>query len=214
MIAKAIIFRRLEKAVPQQAWYEGGYRANIITYSMAKIAHDIDKQGKVVDLDRIWRQQSVPEPVERALLIAAEGAHGVITHPPEGVRNMSEWAKKQACWAQVQQRKIGYPPGLKEYIATLGEAASVIHEERREQTEISEVNTYIFVVERGGLFWKKALEWGMKSKLLTPIEAGVLEKCSKIPNSLPSERQCTMAMKALEKLKNDGFTGGVQGDAE
>ncbi|MDW5377640.1 AIPR family protein [Halomonas sp. HP20-15] len=212
MIAKAIIFRRLEKTVPQQPWYEGGYRANIVTYSMAKLAYDIEEQDKFVDLDRIWRQQSVPEPVERALLHAAEGAHDVITHPPEGVRNMSEWAKKQACWAQVQQRKTGYPSELKKYLATPGEAASVVYEERREQSEISEVNTYIFVVECGGLYWKKALEWGMKYKLLTPIEAGVLEKCSKIPNSLPSERQCTMAMKALEKLKIDGFKIGVQSD--
>lgn len=206
MIAKAIIFRRLEKAVPQQPWYEGGYRANIVTYSMAKIFHDVNNQGKLVDLDRIWRQQSVPEPVERALLIAAEGAHDVITHPPEGVRNMSEWAKKQACWAQLQERKINYPQDFKQYFSTRAEAESVVNEGRKEQSEISEVNTYIFVVECGGLFWKQALEWGMKSKLLTPIEAGVLEKCSKIPNSLPSERQCTMALKALEKLKNDGFT--------
>ncbi|WP_081711925.1 AIPR family protein [Halomonas sp. PBN3] len=208
MIAKAIIFRRLEKVVPQQSWYEGGYRANIVTYSMAKIAHDIDKKGQCVDLDRIWRQQSVPEPVERALLLAAEIAHDVITHPPEGVRNMSEWAKKQACWAQVQERGIKYSLDFKDYLSTPGEAASVVNEERKEQSEISEANTYIFVVECGGVFWKQALEWGMNAKLLTPTEAGVLDRCSKIPHSIPTERQCGIAMKALEKLKNDGFTGG------
>ncbi|TMU20383.1 AIPR family protein [Halomonas sp. ATBC28] len=214
MIAKAIMFRRLEKSVPQQPWYEGGYRANIVTYSMAKIAYDINKQGKFVDLDKVWRQQSIPEPIEHALLVAAESAHDVITHPPEGIRNISEWAKKQACWAQVQQRKLAYPPELKEYLATPSEAASVIHEERRERSEISEVNNYIFVVECGGLFWKKALEWGMRSKLLTPIEAGVLERCSKIPNSLPSERQCSIAMKTFEKLKENGFTNLAPDEAE
>lgn len=214
MIAKAIVFRRLEKAVPQQPWYEGGYRANIVTYSMAKLAYDIDQLGKIVDLDRIWRQQSVPQPVEDALLLAAAEAHEVITHPPEGVRNMSEWAKKQACWAQMQQRKMEYPSELKEYLATPGEAASVVNEERREKAKISEVNTYLFVFECGGFFWKQAMEWGMKYKLLTPIEAGVLEKCSKIPSYIPSERQCTIAMKALEKLKEDGFAVHSESEVE
>ncbi|MCB8889463.1 AIPR family protein [Vreelandella malpeensis] len=213
MIAKAMIFRHLEKTVPQQPWYQGGYRAKIVTYSMAKLAHDINKIKKFVDLDKVWRLQSVPEPIETAFLLAAEGSHHVIINPPQGVRDMGEWAKKQACWSQVQERKIQYPSELKEYLTTLDEAASVISEERREKAEILEVNTYLFVFERGGPFWRQALEWGMKNKLLTPAESGVLEKCSKIPKVLPSERQCAIAMKALEKLKVNGFIGSDQDEA-
>ena len=32
LVAKAIVFRRLETEVPKQPWYEGGYRANVVTY--------------------------------------------------------------------------------------------------------------------------------------------------------------------------------------
>lgn len=214
MIAKAIIFRRLEKIVPQQPWYEGGYRANIVTYSIAKLACDFDKLGKFVDLDRIWRQQSVPAPVEDALLFAAEISHHVITHPPEGVRNMSEWAKKQACWSQVEERKIKYSPELKDYLATLGEAASVISEERKEKTAISGIEAQTAVVNHGAYFWKKALEWGENNNTITPKEAGVLEKCSMLPKYLPSEGQCIIAMKALDKLQGGGFSGDVHSGAE
>ncbi len=205
MIAKAIIFRHLEKIVPKQSWYEGGYRANIVTYSMAKLANDIDEKEKVIDLDKIWRQQVVPKSVEESLLLAAQIAHQVITHPPYGVRNMSEWAKKQACWAQVQERKIRYPAELMGYLIRPGEAASAVDEERKKQTNISEDNTYISVIRHGGSFWRKALEWGKEYKLLTHKEAGVLEQCSKIPNQLPSEKQCLVAMKVLENLKETGF---------
>lgn len=207
MIAKAIIFRCLEKAVPHQPWYEGGYRANIVTYSMAKLAYDIDKLGKFIDLDRIWRQQSVPAPVGDALLLAAEGAHHIITHPPEGVRNMSEWAKKQACWAQMQDRKIKYPSALKEYLATPAEAASVVGEERKKRAEISGIEAQSSVVRFGSSFWKKAMEWGKAYQLITPKEAGILEACSKIPSRIPSEKQCITAMKTLEKLNENGFAG-------
>lgn len=214
MIAKAIIFRRLEKIVPQQAWYEGGYRANIVTYSMAKLAYDTYEQGKLVDLDSVWRQLSVPEPLEDALLLTAEEAHDVIIHPPEGVRNMSEWAKKQACWAQVQERKIIYSLGLKEFLITPVEAASAVNQERSEQAEISKTNNVIFVVNCGGLFWRQALEWGVEYKILSPAESGVLEKCSWIPNYVPSDRQCSIAVKALKKLKEEGFTEEHQGEVE
>lgn len=210
LIAKAIIFRRLEKAVPQQPWYEGGYRANIVTYSMAKLAHDIDVQGMaIIDLDRIWRLQSLPGPVEDALLLAAEEAHNVITHPPEGVRNMSEWAKKQACWAQMQHQAIKYPSELQEYLLTPEEAVSVVGEERKKKAEISGIEAQSSVVNSGSDFWKKALEWGRKYQLITPKEAGILETCSKIPSRLPSERQCITAMKILEKLNADGFKGNI-----
>src|SRR5690606_21932268 len=33
LISKAIVFRWLEAEVPKQPWYEGGYRANIVTYA-------------------------------------------------------------------------------------------------------------------------------------------------------------------------------------
>jgi hypothetical protein len=97
LIAKAIIFRKLEADVPKQPWYEGGYRANIVTYAMAKLFLDANGEKEVLDLDTVWRRQTVSEPLARALMTAAAAAHDVITHPPVGVRNMSEWAKQQAC---------------------------------------------------------------------------------------------------------------------
>src|SRR6056297_532116 len=205
LIAKAIIFRRLEKSVPQQSWYEGGYRANIVTYSMAKLAHDMDEMGKVVDLDRIWRQQAVPEPVEHALLLAAAEAYDVITHPPEGVRNMSEWAKKQACWAQFQQRELDYPTKLKDYLLTPAEAASTVDEERKKKAVTSGIEAQSTVVNLGAAFWKSALEWGRMHRLVTPKEVGVLETCSRIPDRLPTEKQCVIAVEVLERLEADGF---------
>ncbi|WP_372922258.1 AIPR family protein [Roseovarius sp.] len=205
MIARAIIFRRLEKAVPQQSWYEGGYRANIVTYSMAKLAHDMDERRKLVDLDRIWRQQSLPAPVEDAFLLAAAEAHDVITHPPEGVRNMSEWAKKQACWAQLQQRDLDYPPDLKDFLLTPAEAASAVDDERKKKAVTSGIAAQSTVVNLGAEFWRVALEWGKKQRLVTPKEIGILETCSRIPDRLPTDKQCAIAMDVLERLEADGF---------
>ncbi len=56
--------------------------------------------------------QSVTSELSDALLLAAEAAAEVITHPEEGVNNITEWAKKQACWAVVQRTEIDYGPEL------------------------------------------------------------------------------------------------------
>ena len=76
---------------------------------MAKVFHDANSGKQILDLDTIWRRQAVPEALRRALLVAAAEANNMITHPPSGVRNMSEWAKQQACWNGLKGRRLDYP---------------------------------------------------------------------------------------------------------
>lgn len=107
-IAKIIIFRSLEKVVPRQEWYPGGYRANIITYGIAKLAHDALEQGRVLNLDEVWNAQSVPEVLMADLLSACEAAADVLTNPGSGMKNVTEWAKKQECWEMVRSSIASY----------------------------------------------------------------------------------------------------------
>ena len=44
-LAKAIVFKATERLVADQPWYQGGYRANIVAYAIAKIAHDTREHG-------------------------------------------------------------------------------------------------------------------------------------------------------------------------
>ena len=80
-VAKAIIFRAMEQLVPQQPWYESGYRANIVAYAISKVVHDARERERFVDLGVVWRTQRLPRPLEDGLLMAARSAHGVLTSP-------------------------------------------------------------------------------------------------------------------------------------
>ena len=62
-VALTIMHRYLEKAIPMQHWYESGYRANVITYSIASLHHLLSKQkaGLKLDLAMIWIRQTVPD---------------------------------------------------------------------------------------------------------------------------------------------------------
>lgn len=207
LISKAIIFRKTEKLVSAQDWYEGGYRANIVTYAIAKVATDAVEQDKVVDLGRVWRAQDVPAEIEAAILVAAAEAQDVITNPPEGVRNMSEWAKKQACWEQFRKRELSYPPEFYDSLIEPEEAKSDDDDVTDDENLTKSVEAQKKVFELGAQFWAEAKAWGRAQKLLSPSEFGVLDVCSKMPSRLPSEKQTQFALEVLSKLEKEGFNG-------
>src|SRR3546814_17948936 len=95
LVAKAIIFRNLERVVPAQTWYAGGYRANIVTYAFAKVVHDAEARKRTVDLDQVWRTQRGRVILERAWLGGAEAAKDVHTNPTKGIRTKGEREKKK-----------------------------------------------------------------------------------------------------------------------
>jgi hypothetical protein len=205
LVAKAIIFRRLEKLVSAQEWYEGGYRANIVTYAIAKVAHDAKEMEKVIDLSRIWRAQAVPSNLEEALLLAAAEAQALITNPPDGVRNMSEWAKTQACWKAFSERKLTYNDSFIYALVDEDDAKSEENEVTEDENLTKSVEAQTRVFELGAAFWAEAKTWGRGRRLLSPAEYNTLEICASIPSRLPTERQTEFALEILKKLEAEGF---------
>lgn len=205
LVSKAIIFRRLEKLVSAAEWYEGGYRANIVTYAIAKVVHDAEDMDKVVDLSRVWRAQAVPTNLEHALLVAAAEAQDIITHPPEGVRNMSEWAKKQACWKSFSERKLHYGDAFLHVLTDPEDAKSEDVEIVEDENLTKSVEAQARVFELGATFWAELKAWGRAKRLLSPSEYGVLDVCSKIPARMPTERQTSFALEILARMEAKGF---------
>jgi hypothetical protein len=205
LIAKAIVFRTLESEVPKQSWYEGGYRANIVTYAMAKVFHDTERDLEVLDLDMIWRRQSVPDPLKRALLRAAADAHHVIMHPVSGMRNMSEWAKQQACWHALASREIDYGDDLGSCLTLKDEAMAAERDERRKKREDDGISAQADVVGRGPAFWRGLLDMGRSQQKLSPKDEQILMVCAAMPRQIPSEQQCKYVLKLLERMEEEGL---------
>ncbi|MCG5451009.1 AIPR family protein [Micromonospora hortensis] len=97
LVAKAILFRKVDKLVARQNF--GGYKANIVTYTVAKL---VQGTGGRVDLDRIWRTQDLTPALQDAVTDLSLLVHKVITSPPEGRTNVGEWTKRPECWTAVQ----------------------------------------------------------------------------------------------------------------
>lgn len=201
LVAKAIIFHNLEKLVPQQEWYAGGYRANIVTYAFAKIVHDAEQRKKMIDLDKVWSMQKVPPNLERACIAAAEAANAVVTNPPAGIRNMSEWAKKQGCWAELAKRTVDYASDFLESLIDPADAQARKRSERKDRQLTSGIEAQSTVVMQGAEYWKQVLAFGQTINKLTGREEGILKACTFLPDRVPSEKQSLAALAIADKLE-------------
>jgi hypothetical protein len=201
-VARAILFRATEKVVSEQSWYQGGYRANIVAYAIAKMAHDLSATSRSLDFAAIWQKQAVDEPIREGI---AAAAHDVIVAPPAGISNVTEWAKKQACWARVQSLDIAWPKRFLDSAISEDDTRERKRDDRRTRRALSGIEAQTAVLEGGGAFWRKALDWGRRQRALTETEASILAVASQIPVRLPSEAQSVKAMQALDKLRAKGF---------
>jgi AIPR protein len=106
LVAQAILFKRAEKVVQELAL--GGYRANVVTYSIALLAKLTDSN---LNLESVWKAQDITPPLAKLLGVLARKVHEVITHPP-GNANITEWCKKEQCWNTVKSIKCDIPSGI------------------------------------------------------------------------------------------------------
>ncbi|WP_179907511.1 hypothetical protein [Rhabdonatronobacter sediminivivens] len=179
-----------------------------MTYAMAKVFHDANGEKQVLDLDAIWRRQSVPEALQRALLLAAAEAHDAITRPPPGVRNMSEWAKQQACWNGLKGRKLDYDEDFDSCLTLVETARSTRRAARATEVMTEGINAQTEAVSLGAGFWNTVMDWGRSERKLTPKDMQILQICASMPRRIPTDFQAKHAMDLLARLKDQGFEGG------
>ena len=96
LVAKAILFRSAERIVQRQNF--GGYRANIVTYTLALLSNATSQR---IDLGRIWREQNLNQNLEEVIAELSHDVHRIITNPPSA-RNITEWCKAERCWEIVR----------------------------------------------------------------------------------------------------------------
>jgi hypothetical protein len=139
------------------------------------------------------------------LLTACEAAADVITDPDNGIRNITEWAKKQACWARVSRLEVDYGGGLDEYLIAPEEAKAAVRDGRREEAMVSGIEAQAKVIELGGAFWGRLREWAAPNRSFSLKDDGILKACSQQDRRLPSEKQCILAVEILGRAREEGY---------
>ncbi len=204
-ISKAIVWKRLESLVPKQPWYDGGYRANLVAYAIAKLAHDLARHGRRFDFDIVWRTQAVPDPVEEDLVHAAKAILQILQNPQSGRANVTEWAKHVDCWEAVKGMHLSWPRELGEASLNNAEAVSRMKDGAKDQKVLNGIAAQTAAVVAGGIFWQDVLRWGRERRLLAPKEVSILNVCAALPARIPTEAQSIAALAVYERLRGQGL---------
>lgn len=207
LIAKAILFRFLDKNIMRQNWY-GGYKANIVTYSLAKLSHLVESKHKRLDLDQIWRTQKLSPALETQLLLIAESVNEQIQNTPELITNVTEWCKKEACWQKIKESPMTLN---QDFVTELMDTQDVIDQAKdAEKIQLIDngINSQKYVIEKGSEYWKEVAQYGIKVKCLSPREMDIIAIACKIPNKIPTDRQSQIIISIEKKVKKEGFYNG------
>lgn len=205
LVARAIVFRTTEKLIMKQPWYGGGYRANIVVYSIAWIANKVSGMRKVINFSKIWEKQEISKAFYGTLENVAYQIHEIIIDTPENISNVTEWCKKEGCWLKVKAFDMDLSEAfISELIGK--EIAAVDEKDAKKVQKIDDgINAQKKVLNLGPEKWKELSVWGFSQKLLNEKDMGILQVAVGIPDKIPSEKQSIHLMKLLDKMEVEGF---------
>ncbi len=199
LIAKAILWKRTERLVSEQAY--GGYRANLVAYSVAKLSHATAQR---LDLPAIWERQALDEDTEAALVDLSRLAWKVLVDDAPAGANITEWAKREACWKAMRGEGWKTPAGLAGRLVAVGRPAGGASSTEPSAVEDPAVAACMELEAEG---WFGLSNWAKQTSNLEPwqrklsFDIGVRMKRGRPP----SAKQAVHGKKILDEARRLGF---------
>ena len=147
-------------------WYKaGGYKLDIVPYSIAKIISSIPA-GYVLDWNLIWQKQAVSPAFMREIEIVTKmtndficDSHGVI---------VTEYCKKEETWNKFRDT-VKYIPSEK-FINELVSSGFMKEQEsavQKEQKELDDLRYVMQIIEAGADYWDRLMQEGLAKNALS-----------------------------------------------
>ncbi len=201
LIAKAIMFRRTEKLVSQQQY--GGYRANIVTYTLAFLSY---KTAQRIDLERIWRNQALTEAMEKEIVKVSKFIQQSIVNPPGGA-NVGEWCKKEKCWKEIRDYKYEISTEFANELISVEKARkeqnidNLIEFTENDQAIINEVTSIPATT------WFELSRWAKETQNFAPWQRSIVFSVGTLigREKQPSIKQSIQALKVYNGALEKGF---------
>lgn len=189
-VARVIMFRAAEAGISKACWYEGGYRAQIVAYTcarLAKLALDQPSSGGL-DYIKVWTQQAAGPALEQQIGKISEAVARVLRNPPLAGQNISEWAKQQACRRTVLETPVSVVKDFDDWIITSDDRRANKREQRATGLVDSGLNSIKLVLARNSKYWESLRGFCRAKRILLPDDEKALTPACQIPN-IDSNRQ-------------------------
>lgn len=207
-VARGIIFRSSERIVSAQPWYNGGYRANVVAYTLALLGELAHRRKEHIDFMAVWEAQAIGAELEAAIVAAAAIVIADVTTPPRGISNVTEWCKRDSCWTRIRDRAeklersvpAGFLEGLVSHEAQVGTRRTA----RKTQQVDDGIEAQRKVLAVPPSEWARIHQLLTEKEMLSSKEAGILKVAMQIPAKLPSDKQSHVLLEILEKAHLEG----------
>ena len=158
------------------------------------------------DFKTVWNQQSVSHATELELEKIAEAMYYHLVSPDREVQNVTEWAKREACWKKAKAISIPLSAKFKEELVSSAEDAEAKKSARQEQKQANSASAMIQVAEYGIENWKALLTWGIQNRIFNPQEISFLKAAIAMESGkFPSEKQCGRILQVLVKAREESW---------
>ena len=127
-----------------------------------------------VDLEAIWNRQLLPSEMQIAIVSAAKVVNDIIVNPPAGQRNISEWAKQQACWSAAQKARVQWSQAFLDTLLSTEEVKTRDTQGKKQQRQLNGIDAQTTVISAGKEYWTSVAEWGLNKRLLTETDMDIL----------------------------------------
>jgi hypothetical protein len=206
LVAQAILYNSIRAAVAKQPWYQSGYLANIVTYSIAKISDAVAKGGRgEFDFDAVWQRQDISAATRNFALEIAERVLKVLVSDDRPVANVTEWAKREQCWKTVQAMSVALPEDFIDELVSGDQVRSTKKAARTQQRVDDGIQVQAAALAVARDEWLEIQRFAQQHKLLTPIEAGILGLVTRLNPGIPSERQAARLMELRQRVSASGY---------
>ncbi len=207
-ISRVILFRKIEKMVSASDWYNGGFRAQIVTYTMASFSYQLSKESKYFSFDEIWDTQTVPDDILILLEVIAKRVNEEISNPPSGYGNVTQWCKQNKCWENIKEIDFGVSLPIK-YQVNKQEMKFIKKEEKKSKKLDKGIEMQVFVMsEVSNQTWSKINDYYSRRENmgdLSGAQRGILKSMAFGKLMPPSEKQSKILYNVFLKADEQGI---------
>lgn len=204
IVAIAIIYNDVDKTVKRQG---RNYKAQIDAYVVSLFLYLIKKQfNAYINYKDMWNKQDVRIEIHNQLLELIEYVYEELTSESRAVENVTEWAKREKCWLVIKDCPIVLNEEIKDLLLSLQELSDIQGNAKKEEKELTAAQAMVKVYNYGSQSWKNLLEWNKDNHVLTSKEVSIVTIATKMDlGQYPSEKQCLLILKALDRARENGF---------
>ena len=207
IVSIIIIWKNAERIVKNQSWFNS-YRANIVAYTISMIFNKVktDYSSFAIDLNSIWQNQNISKAWEEEIIFVSKLAYDHLTNDDREVENVTEWAKREACWDSAKKIRFNLNSIFLKELIDLDTQKNTQKQGKKDQKLMNGIEAQTFVYNYGVDKWKKLVEWNSTHHVLSPVELEFVNVAVSIEkNRIPSEKQCPKIIQILNKARENGY---------